>query len=46
MGSPCRENGCSKDTEKDIRFKMYRKEIRLLGCVLEESEEIRKKLKR
>lgn len=45
MSWPCRENGCSKDTEKGIRFKMYRREIRLFGSVLEDSEEIGKKLK-
>jgi hypothetical protein len=40
MGWPCRENWYSKDTEKDIKFKIYRKDIRLLSSVLEDSEEI------
>jgi hypothetical protein len=46
MGWPSRENGCNKDSEKGIRFKMCRKEIRLFGSVFEDSEEIGKKLKR
>jgi hypothetical protein len=46
MGWPYRENEHSKDTEKDIKFKIYRNEIRLLGSVLDDSEEIGKKLKR